>query len=99
MTTSNRTFSVRNGIDVANTLIVSNTSGVINVSNITLINAVSGNITSEGIYANGTAVIRGVANLNFNNTATINIAAGSNGIYQSNISFSVNTSAINGLLV
>jgi hypothetical protein len=53
MTTTNKTFSVRNGIDVANTLLVSNTAGVINVSNVTLVS------TNNVMCANGGAVYFG----------------------------------------
>ncbi|MGH7744748.1 MAG: hypothetical protein ACREQ5_08035, partial [Candidatus Dormibacteria bacterium] len=44
-------------------------------------------------YANGTIVLT-KANLNFNNTATINVTALANGTGQANISFSANASAI-----
>jgi hypothetical protein len=45
------------------------------------------------IYANGTIVL-GNANINFNNTATVNVLATANGTHQANVSFSANTSAI-----
>ena len=47
MAVTNKTFSVKNGIDVANTIIVSNTSGTINISNVTSINATTVNATSH----------------------------------------------------
>lgn len=46
-------------------------------------------------FANGTIVLAN-ANLNFNNTATVNVSAQANGTTQTNISFSVNTSAVTG---
>lgn len=51
---------------------------------------------NTGTYANGTAVLANVGNLNFNNTATINVSVTANGSLQSNISFTVNTSAVGG---
>lgn len=48
-----------------------------------------------GTYANGTVIVTGNnANVNFNNTATINVSAAANGSTQANVSFSVNTTAI-----
>jgi regulation of enolase protein 1 (concanavalin A-like superfamily) len=44
-------------------------------------------------FANGTLVLAD-ANLNFNNTATVNVAASANGTIQSNLSFSVNSAAV-----
>jgi hypothetical protein len=58
-------------------------------------NIVTGNIRNYGVYANGTVVVGNIANLNFNNTSTINVASVANGT-QSNVEFSVNTSAIGG---
>ena len=47
-------------------------------------------------FANGTLVLaRG--NLNFNNTATVNISVAANGAIQSNVSFTVNANAITQL--
>lgn len=86
MPTTAKTFSVRNGIDVANTIIVSNTSGVLNVSNITLINATASNIGTTGTYTNGSIVIGGVSNLNFNNSASVTWTITANGFNQANIS-------------
>ena len=125
MSTQTRTFSTKYGIDVANTIIVSNTSGVINLSNIQAANVVTINatnfLTSAGLdvvgqansayaqansaytkanaaantvatFANGTLVLA-AGNVNFNNTATVNVAAAANGSGQSNISFTVNVSS------
>jgi hypothetical protein len=47
-------------------------------------------------FANGTIVVAN-ANINFNNTATINVAGTANGTGQANFAFSVNTSAVGGL--
>ena len=44
-------------------------------------------------YANGTIVLV-AANLNFNNTATVNVGASANGTGQSNVSFSANGTAL-----
>jgi hypothetical protein len=46
----------------------------------------------DAVYANGTIVVRG-ANINFNNTSTINVASVANGT-QSNIAFSVNVASL-----
>lgn len=45
------------------------------------------------VFANGTLVLT-KSNLNFNNTATVNVAATANGTTQSNLAFSVNTAAV-----
>jgi hypothetical protein len=45
------------------------------------------------VYANGGSILSS-ANLNFNNTATINVAATANGTGQANIAFAVNTAAL-----
>lgn len=42
-------------------------------------------------FANGSLILAG-ANVNFNNTATVNVAVTANGTTQANIAFSVNTS-------
>lgn len=58
MPTTNRTFSVKNGLDVANTIVISNTSGVLNISNIQLMNVVNLN-TSGNINTSGTVNVTG----------------------------------------
>lgn len=45
------------------------------------------------VYANGSSVLAN-STLNFNNTATINVAASANGNLQTNVAFAVNTSAL-----
>jgi len=45
------------------------------------------------VYSNGALVLSN-ADLNFNNTATINVALTANGTTQANVAFSVNTSAV-----
>ena len=57
-------------------------------------NAAYGKANTSAVYANGTIVIGNTANINFNNTATVNVVATANGTLQSNISFTVNTAAI-----
>jgi hypothetical protein len=70
MSLTNRTFSIRNGLDVANTIIVTNTSGVINVSNIQWMNAVNVNVSNNfytgNIWLNpgNLAIITGVTWMN-----------------------------------
>ena len=49
------------------------------------------------ILANGSLTL-GNANINFNNTSTVNVAATANGTGQANIAFSVNTSAITNVI-
>jgi hypothetical protein len=44
-------------------------------------------------FANGTLVLA-AANLNFNNTATVNVSAAANGTTQSNVAFVVNAAAV-----
>jgi hypothetical protein len=46
-------------------------------------------------FANGTLVLAN-ANLNFNNTATVNISVTANGTTQTNVAFSVNASSVAG---
>jgi hypothetical protein len=48
---------------------------------------------SQGTYANGTIVVANIANLNFNNTATVNVSVIANGS-QSNIALSANGTAL-----
>lgn len=50
---------------------------------------------SDVVYANGASRVN-VANLNFINTATVNVSVTANGTTQANIAFSVNTSAVGG---
>ena len=57
-------------------------------------NAAYSKANTQGVFANGTVVIANTANLNFNNTASVNVSAVANGTLQSNISFTINTSAI-----
>jgi hypothetical protein len=45
------------------------------------------------IYANGTSVLPN-STLNFNNTATINVAAAANGVLQTNVAFNLNVSSL-----
>lgn len=44
------------------------------------------------VFANGSLILSN-STLNFNNTATVNVAAAANGVRQSNLSFVVNTNA------
>jgi hypothetical protein len=92
MSTTNKTFSVKNGIDVANTLIISNVSGVINVSNITLANVVtlnaSGNVysgnTIAGVPITGLGgVYSSFASINANTYGGVVVQNFSNGTYAS----------------
>ncbi len=66
------------------------------------VNSIFGNIVNSAAntvatFANGTLVLVN-ANINFNNTSTVNVAASANGTTQANVSFTVNTSAINATL-
>jgi len=93
------------GVNVAN-INVSSTANTLNLvsSNIKSLNltTTNSNVTTEnatnfGTFANGGVVIAGVANLNFNNTATVNVSVTSNGTNQSNVAFTTNVSAIANL--
>lgn len=83
MSTINRTFSVRNGIDVANTVIVTNTSGIINVSNIQLMNTVNLNVSNLASIGNLFVTTLNVSTLNISSSenvtgtinATVNVSA------------------------
>src|ERR1039457_5054408 len=81
--TGNLTLSSGNLITTYN--VITGNLLVTSLANIAICNSVS-----EGTFANGTGVISGIANLNFNNTASINIALTANGANQTNIVFSVN---------
>jgi Pectate lyase superfamily protein len=59
-------------------------------SNVFWTNNTGANATNFGVYANGNVVIGGIANLNFNNSATVSVNVTSNGVNQTNISFTVN---------
>jgi Chaperone of endosialidase len=65
-------------------------TGSLNVSSNILVAVVNAN--NFGTYANGGIVIGGVANLNYNNTATINVHVTANGTNQTNVAFSANLS-------
>jgi hypothetical protein len=67
MATLNRTFSVRNGIDVANTIIVDANR---NISNIPNANITTANIATLNVNAAGALAV--VANATINNTAITN---------------------------
>lgn len=49
---------------------------------------------TDFVYANGGASNVHSGNLNFNNTATVNVAVSANGTTQANITFSVNTGSV-----
>jgi len=76
-------------------------AGNISAANITIsaiANLATANIPTlkspnTATYANGTVVLS-TANVNFNNTATVNVVAAANGTNQSNISFVANISQI-----
>ena len=74
MATINKTFSVRNGIDVANTVIVSNSSGVINVSNITLMNVVTLNVSGNIANTGNLSVTQNTVTGNLSVTSLANVA-------------------------
>jgi len=57
-------------------------------------NAAYAKANSDGVYANGTVVQSNTSNLNFNNTATVNVSVSANGATQSNIAFTANVDAI-----
>ena len=60
-------------------------------------NSANGVISSgveQYVYANGGQIVANSSILNFNNTATINVAVTQSGFSQANVAFSVNTSAI-----
>ena len=48
---------------------------------------------TAAVYANGTLTLAN-ANINFNNTSTVNVSTSANGTSQANVSFAVNTAAI-----
>jgi hypothetical protein len=50
---------------------------------------------SDSVYQNGVLGLA-TANLNFNNSATVNVTVTANGTTQANLAFSVNTSAVGG---
>ena len=80
MATTPKTFSVRYGIDVANTIIVSNTSGVINISNVQLMNVVnlnvSGNISNTGnLLVSQNTFTGNLVVLTQANTVSLNVSA------------------------
>ena len=54
-------------------------------------NAAYTKANNAAVYANGTIVISNTANINFNNTATVQVASSANGTLQSNIAFTVIT--------
>lgn len=67
-----------------------NIAGSLNVSGIL---AAAGIATPNAVtYANGTAVVQ-TANINFNNTASMNVSITANGTNQANAAFNVNTSS------
>jgi len=104
MATINKTFSVKTGIDVANTIVLDSNR---NLSNINTANIVSTlNVGGNDIYAvvnsaantvstsnNGTLVLAN-ASQNFNSSGTINVAILANGTNQVNISFSTNATSL-----
>ncbi len=87
-------LNVTSNISNTGNLLVTQNTTTGNLSVTTLANIGTCNATNEGVYANGTVVIAGVANLNFNNTATINVAVTANGAPQSNIALSANGTAL-----
>jgi len=56
-------------------------------------NAAYAQANTQGTYANGTVVVSNTSNINWNNTATLNVSVTANGT-QSNVAWSVNTTAI-----
>jgi len=104
---TNKTFSVKNGIDVANTIIVSNQSGTLNVSNISTLNTSTVNAanyyTSAGLDVTGQAnaayaAANAAANtvrVSQNGNSTINAANGLNFVNTSTVLATV-SAGING---
>jgi hypothetical protein len=69
------------------------TFGTVNSTFGTLNTNITGASTEVSTYVNGTLVL-GSANLNFNNTATVNVSGAGNGTGQSNVSFTANVTAL-----
>src|ERR1035437_1055212 len=82
-----------NNTATINVLAVANGSNQVEIS--FTANVIGSGSYGASVYANGTIVVAN-ANINFNNTATINVIASANGSNASNLGFSVNASAISG---
>lgn len=93
--TSTGNLAVSQNTSTGNLTVTQNiASGNLSVTaqaNITTLNA-----SNFGSYANGTIVVSGVANLNWNNSATVNVSITSNGT-QTNVALSTNVAAIANL--
>lgn len=89
MATVSKTFSVRTGLDVANTIVISNTSGVLNVSNITLINVVTSNVSGN----------LAVGNIAVTQNATFGNISAATGANLTSLNVSANISNTGNLLV
>lgn len=87
----------RQGVNIVSVIIGNNSdnpqvnvNGSLNVSGIL---AAAGIQTPNAVtYANGTAVVQ-TANINFNNTVSVNVSVTANGVTQANVGLNVNTSS------
>lgn len=103
MPTTSKTFSVRFGIDCANTIILSNTSGVFNISNITVANISTLNIANpiaqlanNSVFVNG-ALVANNPNINFISANTSNITVlGVSNTTPGNVTISIDTNLAPG---
>lgn len=92
--TNTAIINIESALTATNAAIVSidATLNTVNINIATVYSAANAAANTVAIFANGSLILS--ADVNFNNTATVNVSATANGILQTNVAFSVNTGPV-----